>query len=292
MGGGNMNRMHGGQNMVPGGGQMMPNQGVRGGMRPMGSMGMRPQNMPPQQQQQMMQQQQQQQIIMQQQQTQAQPPMVQQPQAPPTQQQPTPSPQQPMSNQSQNPLTPMGYGEGGPNPNSPSVAPQTPGSSAPDQQQPPQQQKEINTAMVCRIGQESVQDIISRTHEVFSYLRVLQPPYGSAVADKNFHDKQIRMQEVLGGITTLFKRLRVCWEKANEHTAGMEYTALESLIPYKEDQTMKNEIDKKRGEPYKSALEEHNELIQQLVLKNKHIKEIIDQMRNIIWEINTMLAMR
>ena len=55
---------------------------------------------------------------------------------------------------------------------------------------------------------------------------------------------------------------------------------------------MKNEIDKKRGEPYKSALEEHNELIQQLVLKNKHIKEIIDQMRNIIWEINTMLAMR
>ena len=41
-------------------------------------------------------------------------------------------------------------------------------------QQPPQQQKEINTAMVCRIGQESVQDIISRTHEVFSYLRVLQ----------------------------------------------------------------------------------------------------------------------
>ena len=41
-------------------------------------------------------------------------------------------------------------------------------------QQPPQQQKEINTAMVCRIGQETVQEIISRTHEVFSYLRVLQ----------------------------------------------------------------------------------------------------------------------
>merc|ERR1712203_819647 len=138
-----------------------------------------------------------QQIIMQQQQTRAQPPMVQQPQAPPTQQQPIPSPQQPMSNQSQNPLTPMGYGEGGPTPNSPSVAPQTPGNSAPDQQQqqqppatpntpqqPPQQQKEINTAMVCRIGQETVQEIISRTHEVFSYLRVLQPPYGSAVENK------------------------------------------------------------------------------------------------------------
>ena len=81
-------------------------------------------------------------------------------------------------------------------------------------QQPPQQ-KEINTAMVCRIGQETVQEIISRTHEVFSYLRVLQPPYGSQAADKNFYEKQQRLQEVLGGISTHFKRLRVCWEKAN-----------------------------------------------------------------------------
>ena len=72
----------------------------------------------------------------------------------------------------------------------------------------------------------------------------------------------------------------------------MEYTQLEMLIPFKDDQTMKNEIERKRGDQYKIALDEHNELIQQLVAKNKHIKEIIDQMRNIIWEINTMLAMR
>ena len=43
---------------------------------------------------------------------------------------------------------------------------------------------------------------------------------------------------------------------------------MESLIPYKDDQTMKKEIDKKKGEPYKLALKEHIELIQQLVLKN------------------------
>ena len=99
----------------------------------------------------------------------------------------------------------------------------------------------------------------------------------------------------------------------------MEYTQLESLIPLKDEREMKNEIEKKRGifkntkyfiniylfleffyyiyifkigEAYRLALEEHNELIQQLAQKNRHIKEIIDQMRNIIWEINTMLAMR
>merc|ERR1719219_845066 len=203
---------------------------------------------------------QQQQMIIQQQ-AQPQPTMAQQSQAQQQQQQqqqPTPSPQQqgPMSNQSQTPLTPMGYSEqGAPTPSSPIVAPQTP-NSVPDQQQQqqpatpntpqqPPQQKEINTAMVCRIGQETVQEIISRTHEVFSYLRVLQPPYGSQAADKNYYEKQQRLQEVLGGISTHFKRLRVCWEKANEHTAGMEYTHLESLIPLKDDQTMRNEIEKK-----------------------------------------------
>ena len=43
---------------------------------------------------------------------------------------------------------------------------------------------------------------------------------------------------------------------------------------------------------FRQAFEEHQELAQQLVLKNRHLKEIIDQMRNNIWEINTMLAMR
>ena len=46
------------------------------------------------------------------------------------------------------------------------------------------------------------------------------------------------------------------------------------------------------GDAHQQALEEHNELVQQLTFKNKHLKDIIDQMRNIIWEINTMLAMR
>ena len=33
--------------------------------------------------------------------------------------------------------------------------------------------------MVCRIGQETIQEIVSRTCEVFGYLRQLQPPFGS-----------------------------------------------------------------------------------------------------------------
>lgn len=67
---------------------------------------------------------------------------------------------------------------------------------------------------------------------------------------------------------------------------------IESLIPLKDDRDIKSELEKKRGESYRAALEEHNELVQQLQQKNRILKEIIDSMRGCIWEVNTMLAMR
>merc|ERR550519_2028814 len=82
----------------------------------------------------------------------------------------------------------------------------------------PAQNKEVNTSTVCRIGQETVEEIVSRTQEVFSILKSLQPPIGSynpqtVAHDKSNQEKQNRLQDVLKGIGMLFKRLRVCWEK-------------------------------------------------------------------------------
>jgi len=37
-----------------------------------------------------------------------------------------------------------------------------------------QQQKEVNTSTICRIGQETVEEISARTLEVFSILKSLQ----------------------------------------------------------------------------------------------------------------------
>merc|ERR1719384_603820 len=174
----------------------------------------------------------------------------------------------------------------------------TPQVSSPAPQPAAQQSKsDVNASTVCRIGQETVEEIVSRTQEVFSILKSLQPPVGSynpqtAAHDKSNQEKQNRLQDVLKGIGMLFKRLRVCWEKCQENTGGMDFMPIESLIPLKEDGEGRVELEKKRGDAYKSAAEEHNELVQQITLKNRHLKDVIDQMRNIIWEINTMLAIR
>ena len=89
-----------------------------------------------------------------------------------------------------------------------------------------------------RIGQETVEEIVSRTQEVFSILKSLQPPVGSfnqqtQQHDKSNQEKQNRLQDVLKGIGMLFKRLRVCWEKCQENTGGMDFMPIESLIPLK-----------------------------------------------------------
>lgn len=162
------------------------------------------------------------------------------------------------------------------------------------QQNPSQQQqptKEINTASLCRFGQETVQDIVSRTQEVFQALKAIQPPNGTAQGANSSNEKKAKVYEQLKTLRILFKRLRLIYEKCNENCQGMEYTHIESLIPLKEEWDMKSD-EKKTSESYRLVCEENKEVMEQVILKNMHLKEIINHLRRIIWEINTMLTMR
>ncbi len=101
------------------------------------------------------------------------------------------------------------------------------------------------------------------------------------------------MREVLKGVEGHFGRLRKIHEKCNEACAGMEYIQIESLIPMKDDDGKVSVDDKKFASPNVKQLDkEHQELVQLLKLKNRQIKEVIDSLRSIVWEINHMLAMR
>lgn len=71
---------------------------------------------------------------------------------------------------------------------------------------------------------------------------------------------------------------------------GMEYTHIESLIPLKDEPDHKP--DPAPSEEYKKHLLENRDLTDQVMHKNKQLREVIDRIRIIIWEINTMLNMR
>merc|ERR1712098_1014518 len=120
----------------------------------------------------------------------------------------------------------------------PAGAPQV---SSPAPQPVAQQSKsDVNASTVCRIGQETVEEIVSRTQEVFSILKSLQPPYGAYSKAMQHQDqanieKQKRLNDVLNGIGMLFKRLQLCWDKCQENSGGMDFYPIESLIPFKDE---------------------------------------------------------
>lgn len=70
----------------------------------------------------------------------------------------------------------------------------------------------------------------------------------------------------------------------------MDYTNIENLIPLTDEVDVKPEPT--HSEEYKKHLQENRELTEAITLKNKQLREIIDRIRIIIWEINTMLSMR
>lgn len=150
------------------------------------------------------------------------------------------------------------------------------------------QQKEFNIVSLCRFGQETVQDIVTRFQEVFQTFRSIQLPNGLN-SSNNTAEKKV--QEHFRTIRLLFRRLRILYEKCNDYgQLGMEYTHVESLIPLKDD--IDHKPEPAPSEEYKKVLQENRELIETAMLRNKQLREIIDRTRIIIWEINTMLSMR
>lgn len=157
----------------------------------------------------------------------------------------------------------------------------------------PAQKPDINTAALCRYGMEVVQEIVSRMTEVFTLLKALQPPNGTAPGANLCNDRKNKIQEILIHIKQNFKRLGMIYTRCNENAQlqGMEYMHIESLIPLRDEWDQKAD-ERKMSESYRMACEERREIMEQVLLKNKHLKEVIDSMRRIIWEINSMLCMR
>ncbi|KAH9509870.1 Mediator of RNA polymerase II transcription subunit 30 [Bulinus truncatus] len=148
-----------------------------------------------------------------------------------------------------------------------------------------------NVVNMCRFGQEIVHDILSKAQEVFSLLKSnsMQLPNNVTFHGNQYTERKGKLAEQLQQITMNFKRLRALYSKVNEICEQTEMPSEQELIPY-----VGKEADKTRlySDVYLYVSEQHKEMVEQVHLKNQQLKEIIDSMRSIIWEINTMINMR
>ena len=162
----------------------------------------------------------------------------------------------------------------------------------PASQPPHQQPVQLSGSQLCRMGQEHVQDIVNKTMELFKLLSACHPPNGMANQMQIQSERKKKVAEVLELIAAYFKRLRKICEKVNEVTTDMEFVQIESLIPLREGDSRSLDEKKKVSEVVRKLTDEKNVFSDQLKLRNRKLKEIIDMLRDIVWDINTMLAMR
>lgn len=153
--------------------------------------------------------------------------------------------------------------------------------------------KEINGVNMCKKGQECVQELFQKMQEIFKYMTTKgnQLPNGMNCNAQLAQERRAKVSEQLEQLTILFKKIRLFYDRVNEMCP--DEPAEETLVavvgqPFEEKFTPGADSCFK----YKFGKEENREIVEQLRMKNRQLKAIIDQIRTIIWEINTMIVMR
>lgn len=184
-----------------------------------------------------------------------------------------------------------------------SVLPKTQikGSEEPTQIQQQQQQKQqkemqqqpklFDMPSLCKIGHDTVQDIVTKVKELFQILSAIQATNGTFQSENYSNEKKVKVQELLHIIRLRFKMLHLIYDECNENgqLEGMDYVEVESLIPFKDEVAPKH--DEKNIEAHVLAYKEKKDLMEKVLMKNCELKEVINHLRTTIREINLMLTM-
>uniref|UniRef100_A0AAQ4S7M1 Mediator of RNA polymerase II transcription subunit 30 n=1 Tax=Gasterosteus aculeatus aculeatus TaxID=481459 RepID=A0AAQ4S7M1_GASAC len=132
--------------------------------------------------------------------------------------------------------------------------------AAGQQPMPPQGAlREISPVFLCRIGQETVQDIVTRTMEIFQITRATQLPNGVTQSQAMYQDRFGKLQEHLRQLALLFRKLRLLYERCVEMTSDLQEEPSE-LLPY-----VGEELVNVKVEPCSSAVnQERKEVLERL----------------------------
>ncbi|KAI2804115.1 hypothetical protein RDWZM_001654 [Blomia tropicalis] len=196
------------------------------------------------------------------------------------------------------------------------------GNQMPSQVQP-QQPMGVNqpVTLLCRFGADFVQEICCKSLDLLQHLRTMgvnQCVNNPAQQE----DRKTKIKECMYHINLYMRRVRLLHDRVGDFYQQAEYAIntpdlLENIIPLIEDDqngtgnkddSPDENLNKDKSHSYDypkipeerlrnnsrlQALQtEHAELTQLAQLKNRQLKEIIDHLRKLVWDINSMLSMR
>lgn len=142
----------------------------------------------------------------------------------------------------------------------------------------------------CRAGQDTVHDIVARTTELFNLLKTTN---ASLQRTPDSEAKRAKVKDILVSIQNKFEALEKHYRCVNEICSSLHYVQVKSLIPFKDDLDNIEQIQKHRRilctEPHPDSIREREELKRKIAHSDEQLKRITDDLRDFIYEINTML---
>ncbi|XP_067933902.1 mediator of RNA polymerase II transcription subunit 30-like [Watersipora subatra] len=151
---------------------------------------------------------------------------------------------------------------------------------------------EANMARHCRIGQELVHEIVHKSTEVFQILKATQLFNHLHTNSVAYNERKKQLHDNLKIILDYFKQLKHIYATVRDSSSKLNMRPVTELIPFVEEGGGRKAEAEEQSEVYKQVAAEHLSLSQQLRSKNMELKEIIDILRNLQWEINTMMSVK
>lgn len=142
----------------------------------------------------------------------------------------------------------------------------------------------------CKIGQETVHDIVAKTTELFNHLKSTNSALQRTAENEA---KRVKIRDILSSIQYKFDTLRRHYNNVNEICSSLAYVQVKTLIPFKDDPGNVEQIQKHRRnlcpEPHADSVRERDELNRKVLEKDEQLRHITNDLRDFIYEINTML---
>lgn len=142
----------------------------------------------------------------------------------------------------------------------------------------------------CKLGQESVHDIIGKTLELFNHLKTAQTTLQRTSENEV---RRAKMKDILSATQCKFDILRRHYNSVNEICSSLEYMQPKSLIPFKDDPDNIEQIQKHRLNLSVASNNDMNQekdtLNRRMIELDEQLRQITHELREFIYEINTML---
>ncbi|XP_060568374.1 mediator of RNA polymerase II transcription subunit 30-like, partial [Ruditapes philippinarum] len=93
--------------------------------------------------------------------------------------------------------------------------------------------KSRDLVAVCRLGQETNQELVNKMLEVFKQFKTMQLPNGAN--NNQYHERKIKIEESLRQLNIIFRRLRAIYDRVSEAIVDPNENPEEVLVPLKGD---------------------------------------------------------